>query len=51
MDAAAIDLDGLGIEIDRELAGADDRLAMPLGAAYDRMDAGDQLFAVERLVT
>src|ERR1700710_2151743 len=49
MDAAAVDLDRLRVEIDRELAGLDDRLAVALRAADDRMDAGDQLLAVERL--
>src|SRR3546814_6568450 len=39
MDARAIDLDRLGIEIDRELAGLDDRLAVPLRTADDGVDA------------
>nr|ADO19098.1 hypothetical protein Nfla_4402 [Nostoc flagelliforme str. Sunitezuoqi] len=47
--AGIVDLDRLGVEIDCELAGADDRLAVPLGAAHDGVDARDQLLAVERL--
>ena len=47
--AVAVHLDGLGIQIDGQLAGADDRLRMALGTAHDRMDAGDQFFAVEWL--
>ncbi len=45
----AVDLDGLGVEVDRELAGGDHRLGVALGAAHDRVDARDQLLAVERL--
>src|SRR3546814_6255332 len=49
MDARAIDLDRLGIEIDRELAGLDDRLAVPLRTADDGVDARHQFVAMERL--
>ena len=49
VDAAAVDLDRLGVEIDRELAGLDHRLRMALRAADDGVDARDQLVAVERL--
>src|SRR3546814_10857901 len=49
MNARAIHFHRLGVEIDGELAGADHRLRMPLGAADDRMDTGDQLLAVKRL--
>src|SRR5207237_6802877 len=49
MDAGAIDLDRLRVEIDRQLAGLDDRLAVALRAADDGVDARDQLVAVERL--
>src|SRR5688500_3325324 len=49
MDPAAVDLDRLGVEVDRDLAGPDDRLRMTLRAADDRVDPGDQLVAVERL--
>ena len=45
----AVDFDGLGVEIDGEVAGLDDRLRMALGAAHDGVDAGDQLVLVERL--
>src|SRR3546814_4322541 len=49
MNARAIHFHRLGVEIDGELPGADPRLRMPLGAAADRMDTGDQLLAVKRL--
>lgn len=49
MHGLASGLDRLGIHIDGNLAGADHGLRMALGPADDRMDAGDQLFAVERL--
>src|SRR5215471_19708137 len=49
MHARAVDLDGLGIEIDDEIAGLDDRLGMPLGAPHDRVDARHQLVLVEWL--
>src|SRR3546814_19977286 len=39
----------LGVEIDSELAYADHLLRMPLGAADDRIDTGDQLLAVKQL--
>ena len=45
----AVDFHGLGVEVDRQLAGADDRLAVALRAAHHGVDAGDQLVAVERL--
>ncbi len=47
MHALAADFDRLGVEVDDEVAGLDDRLGMALGAAHDRMDAGDQLVLVE----
>jgi hypothetical protein len=47
--AGAIDFDRLGVEIDHEIAGIDDRLGVALGAAHDRVDAGDQFVLVERL--
>ena len=47
--ALAADLHGLGVEIDHEVAGIDDRLRVALGAANDGVDAGDQLVLVERL--
>ena len=49
MHAGAVDFDRLGVEVHGQLAGADDRLRMALGAADDRMDARDQLVAVEWL--
>src|SRR6185503_2713470 len=41
VDAAAVDFDGLGVEIDGELARLNHRLRMALGTAHDRMHAGD----------
>ena len=49
MDALGTDLDGLGIEVDDEFAGLDDRLGVPFGAAHDGMDARHQLVLMERL--
>jgi len=49
MHALATDLDGLGVEIDHEIAGLDHRLGVALGTAHDRMDAGDQFVLVEGL--
>src|SRR5256885_14479530 len=45
--ALAADLDRLGVEIDHEIAGLDDRLGVTLGTAHDRVDAGDQFVLVE----
>src|SRR5262245_20946538 len=47
--ALIVHLDRLGIEIDLEFAGLDDRLGVALGAAHDGMDAGHQLVLVEGL--
>ena len=49
MHAGAVDLDRLGIEIDDEVAGLDDRLGMALGAPHDGVDARHQFVLVERL--
>ena len=49
MHARGVHLHRLGVEIDDEVAGLDHRLGMALGAAHDRVDAGDQLVLVERL--
>jgi hypothetical protein len=49
VDALAADFDRLGVEIDDEIAGLDDRLGVTLGTADDRVDAGDQLVLVEGL--
>jgi hypothetical protein len=46
---AATDLDRLGVEVDDQVAGRDDRLGVTLRAAHDRMDAGNQFVLVERL--
>ena len=45
----AVDLDGLLVEVDDEVAGGDDRLGVALRAAHDGVDAGDELVLVERL--
>ena len=47
--ALAADFDRLGVEVDDEVAGVDDRLRVALGAAHDGVDARDQLVLVERL--
>ncbi len=47
--ALGLHFHGLGVEIDREVAGLDDRLRVALGAAHDGVDAGDQLVLVEGL--
>ena len=49
MHALAAHFDGLGIEIDQQFAGEDNRLGMALGAAHHRMDAGNEFVLVERL--
>ena len=49
MHALAVDLHGLGVEVDDEIAGLDHRLGMALGAAHDGVDARHQLVLVERL--
>src|SRR5688572_13308441 len=43
------DLNRAGVEIDRELAGLDDRFRVALGPADDRLDPRDQFATVERL--
>ena len=45
----ATHFDGLGVEVDAEVAGEDDRLGVALGAADHGVDAGDQLVLVEGL--
>src|SRR6185437_10686250 len=47
MEWRVFHFDGAAVEIDGELAGTDYRLGMALGAAHDRLDAGDQLTPVE----
>src|SRR6185437_2564632 len=49
VERPAIDLDGAAVEVDGELAGADHRFRVALGAAHDRLDARDELAPVERL--
>src|SRR6185437_6210084 len=49
VEGLALDLDDAAVEVDEQLAGADDRFRMPLGAPHDRLDAGDQLAPVEGL--
>ena len=49
MHALAVDVDGLGVEVDAQVAGLDDGLGVTLRAAHDGVDAGDQLVLVERL--
>ena len=38
-----------GIQVHLELAGLNDRIGMTLGAAHNRLDAGDELALVEGL--
>ena len=40
-------LDRLGVKVDGNQPGLDHRLAVPLGPPNDRVNAGDQFFAVE----
>src|SRR4051794_24201038 len=47
VERRAFDLDDAAVEIDEELAGADDALGMALSSPHDRLDAGDELAAVE----
>jgi hypothetical protein len=49
MQPGAVHLNRLGVQVDDEVAGLDERLGVALGAADDGVDAGDQLAAVERL--
>jgi hypothetical protein len=49
MHALAADFHRLGVEVDHEIAGLDHRLGVALGAAHDRVDAGDQFVLVEGL--
>ena len=49
MQRRALDIDGTGVEIDDQLAGADNTVRMALAATDNGMDTGDQLAAVERL--
>src|SRR4029077_7271077 len=46
---ALVDADDAAVEVDQQLAGANRRFGMPFRAADDRLNAGDQLAAVERL--
>ncbi len=49
MHALAIDLHRLGVELNAQITGLDDRLGVPLGAADDGVDARDELVLMERL--
>src|ERR1700694_641878 len=49
MHAGAADLYRLGVEVDLEIGGVDDRLGMALRTAHHRVNAGDQLVLVEGL--
>ncbi len=49
VNALAAHFNRLGIEIDDQLAGGDDRLRMALGTADDCVNAGNKLVLVERL--
>ena len=44
----AVGLDGLRIEIHRDLTCADNRLSVSFGPPHDRVDACHQLFPIER---
>jgi hypothetical protein len=47
MHGVAFNLDGLGIQIDGDLAGLDNGLCMPLRAADNCIDTRREFFAVE----
>jgi hypothetical protein len=49
MQTRAVDFAGLGIKVDYEVVGLDDRLRVALGASHDSVDARDQFFPVEWL--
>jgi hypothetical protein len=49
MKRLAIHLDGAGVEIDDQLAGTNQGIGVPLRAANDGLNSGDQLALVERL--
>ncbi len=49
MDALALNLDRLGIQVHDDIAGTDDRFGMALGAANNGRDAGDQFVLVKGL--
>ena len=48
MHPCAVHLDRLGVEIDDEIAGLNDRVCVSLGSSHDGVDARDQLVLVER---
>jgi len=50
MHARAGHLDGLGVEIDHQITGLDDRLRMALRSPYDRVNTRDQFVLVNGLV-
>src|SRR5580704_13409961 len=49
MHARGVDLDSLGVQVDHEIAGLNDRLRMSFGAAHDCMNTSYQFVLVERL--
>jgi len=49
MHALTADFHRLGVEVDDEIAGLDDRLGVTLGTTDDRVNAGDQFVLVEGL--
>src|SRR4051812_2674486 len=49
MDWLTCNLRLFGLDFDRQVATKDRRFSMPLGAADDRVNAGDELVSVERL--
>ena len=49
MDALALNFHRFGVEIDRQFAGADNRLSVTFRAAHNRVDASHQLILVEWL--
>ena len=49
MDPLAVDIHRFGVEVDPQFTSFDDRLRMALRAAYDGVDASDELVLVERL--
>ena len=49
MHALAAHFNRLGIKVDQQFTGEDNRLGMALGAAHHRVDAGNELILVERL--
>ena len=49
MQGFPVDADGLGIEVDFDVAGADDGVGMPLGTTDNSLNPGQQFGPVKRL--